>query len=508
MERDGVDPIARALVAEDKGRQAGAERSGEAVEINGGIGRGAVGNGVIGQREVVRVSQVDAEGPGVVDAEARDLDRVAAQLDRQDAILPAPGDRRVAVDDEMLRRSGRDAGQIDLDPAPGIAGEGAVRDRERRLGGDAIGGGVANVAPGHGEVLRKPQSRRRADRDSGHGVANLRVRQGIRLARVKDETRPVAGSGHRAYAGDLRHEDRAAARQMRRLLLETAQRRAGGRERAIVHRDRPTEDRSIVIGGEREVAVHRQVSVDEVAEGATGGPDGLPFEGREVGGRPVEGDRIQAVASPGVAADRAAEVGLADAVEVNRGIGGRICRVASAAAGDTVPLEGQVVGRREVHAIRTSAFDGVVLDIDQATAKGRPENRLVRAALDVVAQKFESAAGRGPRGPWVTRVDPMVTGTRATALQVRGIRWDGIDAAELTGADVDRGGVDGDAVREGRPQAAVADDKTVGATVGSAQRGLAAADVDRLGGKQNVGIDDVAGAPDQADADPFVCRQR
>src|SRR5207245_3980398 len=135
------------------------------------------------------------------------------------------------------------------------------------------------------------------------------------------ETRPVAGSGHRAYAGDLRHEDRAAARQMQRLLLETAQRRAGGRERAVVHRDRPTEDRRVVVGGEREVAVDRQVAIDEVTEGTAAGADGLPVEGLEVGGRSMEGDRVQAVARAGVVADRTAEVCLADAVEVNRGIG-------------------------------------------------------------------------------------------------------------------------------------------------------------------------------------------
>src|SRR5207245_11504952 len=128
------------------------------------------------------------------------------------------------------------------------------------------------------------------------------------------ETRPVAGSGHRAYAGDLRHEDRAAARQMRSLLLETAQRRARGRERAVVHRDRPTEDRRVVVGGEREVPVHRQVAIDEVTEGTATGADGLPVERLEVGGRSMDGDRVQAVPGASVTADRLVELGLARAV--------------------------------------------------------------------------------------------------------------------------------------------------------------------------------------------------
>src|ERR1700736_4965988 len=104
---------------------------------------------------------------------------------------------------------------------------------------------------------------------------------------------------------------------MRRLLLEAAQHGAGGRECAVVHRDRPGEDRGVVVGGESEVAVYRHVSVDEVAE-CTAGADGLPFQKLEVGGRTMEGNRIEAVASASVAADRAAEVSLADGIEVDR----------------------------------------------------------------------------------------------------------------------------------------------------------------------------------------------
>src|SRR6202035_388424 len=119
---------------------------------------------------------------------------------------------------------------------------------------------------------------------------------------------------------------------MRRLLLEAAQHGAGGRECAVVHRDRPGEDRGVVIGGESEVAVYCHVSIDEVAE-CTAGADGLPFQKLEVGGRTMEGNRVEAIAGPSVAADRAAEVSLADAVEVNRRIAGRICHAAGAATG-------------------------------------------------------------------------------------------------------------------------------------------------------------------------------
>src|ERR1700693_3571829 len=295
---------------------------------------------------------------------------------------------------------------------------------------------------------------------------------------------------------------------MRRLFLETGQHRAGRTERAVVHRDRPTEDWGVVIRAKTEVAVYREVSVDEIAEGAAAGADGLPIEWLCAGGRAMERNRIQAVAGPGVAADRAAEVSLADAVEVNRRIGGRICHAAGAATGDGIRHQGQVVGRHEVHAVGTGARNGVVLDIDRPTAEGRPKDRFIRAALEVVAQYFESTPGDRTRGPGVTRVDPVVTWARATALQVRSIRWHRVDPTEFAATDVDRRGVDGDAVGEGWPQAAVADDKTVGPHVGPAYRRLPATDVDRLGGEQDVGVDDVACAPDQADTDPFIGRQR
>src|ERR1700725_3075 len=124
---------------------------------------------------------------------------------------------------------------------------------------------------------------------------------------------------------------------MRRLLLEAAQHGAGGRECAVVHRDRPGEDRGVVVGGKSEVAVYRHVSIDEVAE-CTAGADGLPVQGLEVGGRTVERDRVEAIARPGVAADRATEVSLADAVEVNRRIRCWICHAAGPATGNGIRL--------------------------------------------------------------------------------------------------------------------------------------------------------------------------
>src|SRR4029077_15054416 len=155
----------------------------------------------------------------------------------------------------------------------------------------------------------------------------------------------------------------------------------------------------------------------------------------------MEGDRVQAVAGASVTAYRTAEVCLADAVEVNRGIGRRICQVAGAATGDTICLKRQVVGRNEVHTVSARGLDRVVLDVDRPAAEGRPQDRLIGAALEGVSQKFEAAPGRGPWGPGVTRVDPVVTGARAGALEA-----DRIDSTELAGADIDRRRVDGDAV--------------------------------------------------------------
>src|SRR6202030_4855925 len=106
---------------------------------------------------------------------------------------------------------------------------------------------------------------------------------------------------------------------MWRLFLEAAQHRVGGRERAVVHRDRRAEDRGVVVGGECEVAVYRHVSIDEVAE-CTAGADGLPFQKLEIGGRTMEGNHRDAVATVRGSAERAAEVSLADAIEVNRRI--------------------------------------------------------------------------------------------------------------------------------------------------------------------------------------------
>src|SRR6202171_3599522 len=131
---------------------------------------------------------------------------------------------------------------------------------------------------------------------------------------------------------------------MWRLFLEAAHHRAGGRECAVVHRDRRPEDRGVVVGSECEVAVYRHVSIDEVAE-CTTGADRLPFQKLEVGGRTMEGNRIEAVASPGVAADRPAEIGLADAVEVNRRVRSWICHAAGAATGNGLRLQGPVVCR-------------------------------------------------------------------------------------------------------------------------------------------------------------------
>src|SRR5438105_3973862 len=119
----------------------------------------------------------------------------------------------------------------------------------------------------------------------------------------------------------------------------------------------------------------------------------------------MEGNRVEAVASPGIAADQAAEVALADAVEVDRGIGGRICVVADAATGHTIPLQLQVVGRDEVHTVGAGSGNAVVLYIDSPPAECRPEDGLIGAALEVVAEKFEAVPGRRPRGPRVARVD-------------------------------------------------------------------------------------------------------
>ena len=93
VEGHGVDPIACALVAVDS-----CEITVEAIEIDRGVGCGTVGNGVIRQREVCRVAQIDAEGPSVIDADPGDLD-LAAQFDGQYAILAAAADVGVAGDD-------------------------------------------------------------------------------------------------------------------------------------------------------------------------------------------------------------------------------------------------------------------------------------------------------------------------------------------------------------------------------------------------------------------------
>src|SRR5207248_1024318 len=97
---------------------------------------------------------------------------------------------------------------------------------------------------------------------------------------------------------------------MWRLLLETAQRRAGRRKGAVIDRDRPTEHGRVVVGSQCQVAIDGEVSVDEIAEG-TARSHRLPVERLSVGGRPMEGDRVQAIAGPGIAADQAAEVASA-----------------------------------------------------------------------------------------------------------------------------------------------------------------------------------------------------
>ena len=294
---------------------------------------------------------------------------------------------------------------------------------------------------------------------------------------------------------------------MRRLLLETAERRAGRREDAVIDRDRPTEHRRVVVGGQRQVAIDGQVSVDEIAEG-TAGSHRLPLERLSVGGGPMECNRVEAVAGPGIGADQAAEVAFADAVEVDRAIGGRICRVADAATGHTIPQQLQVVGSDEVHAVGTCSLNRVVLNINSPPAERRPEDGLIGAALEVVAEKFESAPGQRPRSPRVARVDPVITGARSRALQVIEIGGNRVDATELARTDVDRRRVDRDAVGERRPQAAVADHQTIGTPIGPDQRSLGTADVDRLGGEQNAGVGDTARTADQVDADPFIRRKR
>ena len=99
MEGDRVDTIQGAVVATNV-----RERSEEAVQVDRGEGRRGVGNGVVGERQatgedtvdarvasgvLAGVLEVDPEGAGVVDAGAIDLNRLAGESDRQDALLSA-----------------------------------------------------------------------------------------------------------------------------------------------------------------------------------------------------------------------------------------------------------------------------------------------------------------------------------------------------------------------------------------------------------------------------------
>src|SRR5712692_2195174 len=114
---------------------------------------------------MVGVFQGDPVGTGTVDADVLYLDRMATELDGQDAVLSAAGDGGMTGDGYRLEGARRGVRQIDLDAAAAVVGKGAAADRDRRLGTQSVRRGVPDVCAGHGQVLRHALASRGAHRN-------------------------------------------------------------------------------------------------------------------------------------------------------------------------------------------------------------------------------------------------------------------------------------------------------------------------------------------------------
>ena len=389
VEGDRVHPIKGTPVAADV-----RERSEEAVEVDRReCGRG-IGDRVVGQRQpaggdgvdagvrarvFAGIPQVDSEGAGVVDAHLVDLHGLAGEPDGKDALLSAAGDRR-ARNQERLERTGGDAGQVDRDPVGTVARKGAPGDRHGGARADPVSRGVGDAGVGQGEVLRRAGPRWRAHRDPSRGVSNRGTHQQVGFAGIEDQAAPIAGGRRRADARGSRDKDRAAARDRQRHRLEAGQLGAGRREAAVLDGDRTGQDPCVITVGQREIAADQQVAIDDVAEQAAG-CDRLPGECFAVA---MEGDRVEAVGEPRVAADRTVEVGMADPVQPDGGV----VQGARATPDDVIALQCQHVGALEVDAgtsrrpDRAGVLDRIVLDVDRLAGETNRADRLADAALE------------------------------------------------------------------------------------------------------------------------------
>src|SRR5207237_3895536 len=148
----------------------------------------------------------------------------------------------------------------------------------------------------------------------------------------------------------------------------------------VLDGDRTGQDPCVMTVGQREIAADQQVAIDDVAEQAAG-CDRLPGECFAVA---MEGDRVEAVGEPRVAADRTVEVGMADPVQPDGGV----VQGPRATPDDVIALQCQHVGALEVDAgtsrrpDRAGVLDRIVLDIDRLAGETNRADRLADAALE------------------------------------------------------------------------------------------------------------------------------
>src|SRR5437879_12485127 len=104
----------------------------------------------------------------------------------------------------------------------------------------------------------------------------------------------------------------------------------------------------------------------------------------------MEGDRVEAVGEPRVAADRTVEVSMGDPVQPDGGV----MQGARATPDDVIALQREHVGALQVDAgtsrrpDRAGVLDRIVLDVDRLAGENNREDRLADAALDRILVRW------------------------------------------------------------------------------------------------------------------------
>ena len=272
-------------------------------QVDRGKSRRTVGDGIIRELQNGCLAEADAERAGMVNpvvGEGHDLTRKPGG---SKSLLAGRRDHRPI---DRQSGAGAGAGEINRDTLAAQVGERALSDRQRRLGRDAVGHGVADARLGQQQVRRGRRRRRFVHGDACLRIANLGRGQGVHLPRIKNEATPVAGTLRRTDAGQPWHEHRPATSHPRRLLLEARDDGRIGAQSAAAYRNGAAEDRRIGARTEGQWSIYIEITVDDIAEETTR-PYGLPVQGPRTGGRAGSGamkdDGIQAVPISGVPTD-------------------------------------------------------------------------------------------------------------------------------------------------------------------------------------------------------------